>query len=195
MSKISKEVNVGNGPLAQNPNRKVIFKLADGSVTLDKLGLDVLKVLAGKGFDVLYQNPLPWFELDKDTGYLYAYYANDGSIEDIWLEESTGFIWVRISRCPKRSEEDGWIPVYPNYGRRVIVYTDLENEVCPVALTEDTNCTVFYENGTEDQEFTVHISEQFRNEEGEQIVLTVRPGMYAEVNYYMAGGKIFARGG
>lgn len=194
---MSREVNIGNGKLKKQPNKKVTFLLKDGSVTLDKLALDVWKLLSGKGFDLLFENPLPWFEIhrnENNESFLYAYWADDGCIDNIWLDEATGCIMIRMHRYPQRSREDGWYPVYPRYDHRVMVSKDLDNEACPVILGEGDECTVLYENVGDEQEFTVTVANIYKTPDDDQLVVTVPPSGYAEVNYLKSGGVIFARG-
>lgn len=136
---------------------------------------------------------LPWFEIED--GYLVAYYASDGAIKDIGLDEDTGELWVLVTdNNPAKDTDDGWGDVEYLHDRRVMVSKDLTNEICPVALIEGGECTVIYENTTCDTDFTVTISSEYKTPDGKTVSLIVPHCGYAEVSWLRTGGVLYVRG-
>lgn len=139
------------------------------------------------------ENILLWLEL-KDNGELWAFWADDGSIKDIRLNEDTGEIYaVLTDGNPRKKREDGWHRVV-RYDRRVIVSQDLEGEVCPVVLEDGCECTILYENEGDERSYTVSIADEYKTPEHETLTVIVPPSGYAEVSYLKSGGEVFVRG-
>lgn len=140
------------------------------------------------------ENILLWLEVDEETGELWAYWADDGSIKDIGMDENTGEVYVIVTDGnPRKRSEDGWHRVV-RYDRRVIVDQDLPSEVCPVILEDGCECTVLYENVGDERSYTVSVAPEYKTPENETLSVTVPPAGYAEVSYLKSGGVVFVRG-
>lgn len=167
--------------------------IAPGAITPDKVAPESIPLGLA-----LQQWVLPWFEIETGEDgkkYLVAYYADDGAIKDIGMDEDTGEIWVIVTDGDSSKEhEDGWDDVDYLQDRRVMVSTNLTNEICPVELPEGGECTVVYENTTKDTDFTVSINSNYKTPDGDTVEVTVPAGGYAEVSWLKTGGVVFVRG-
>lgn len=167
--------------------------IAPGAITPDKIAPGTIPADA-----VLKNFILPWFEIETGEDgkkYLVAYYADDGAIKDIGMDEETGEIWVIVTDGDSsKKHEDGWDDVDYLQDRRVMVSTNLTNEICPVELLEGGECTVVYENTTKDTDFTVSINSNYKTPDGDTVEVTVPAGGYAEVSWLKTGGVVFVRG-
>lgn len=168
-------------------------KIAPGAVTPSKVAPETIPLDA-----VLKEFILPWFEIEKGEDgedYLVAYYADEGAIKDIGMDEETGEIYVILTDGDSTKEhKDGWDDVDYLQDRRVMVNSDLTNEICPVLLPEGGECTVVYENVTQDTDFTVSISSDYKTPDGDVVEVTVPKGGYAEVSWLKTGGIVYVRG-
>jgi hypothetical protein len=198
-----KEKHIGNSGLLDRPKKPLSFKLkehcvknqhiAPGAVTIDKLGERILPS------DVALINfILPWFEIETGEDgkkYLVGYYADDGAIKDMGMDEETGEIWVIVTDGDSsKQHEDGWDDVDYLQDRRIMVSANLTNEICPVELPEGGECTVVYENTTKNTDFTVSINSNYKTPDGDTVEATVPAGGYAEVSWLRTGGVVYVRG-
>jgi len=169
--------------------------IAPGAVTIDKIGEGILPS------DMALVNfILPWFDIEPGEDgddWLVAWYADDGAIKDIYAVEDGEYIelWMVITDGDSSKErEQGWDDVDYLQDRRVMVNSDLSNEICPVDLIEGGECTVVYENTTTDTDFHITISSKYRTPDGNTVEMTCPRGGYCEASWIMTGGVVYVRG-
>lgn len=139
------------------------------------------------------ENILLWVEVNPCTGFLEGWWADDGDIKDVGLDENGDMYVILTDGNPHKRKEDGWHRC-ARYDRRVIVDSDLEGEVCPVVLDDGCECTILYENAGDERSYTVSIAPEYKTPENETLTVTVPPAGYAEVSYLKSGGEVFVRG-